>query len=301
MRVSLPICFASSLLVVGLTWWLGIRSKDFMSPPSEAELEKVRLSAAQINPTALGLGDALSPHGQQNRDSKPIPVILPHHVNRAPALDDYLDEAKHGADYLAELADLLKKDHPERSLICWERVIDSCKAGENQASRAAAMVARLKKSTPMWNPDASTGIPILIQAGTGPSAAAIIQPVLDEIADQLESFSGGIIRVQTKVSVGSEDMVEAGQSPVALWISGPEESSGSTDVVSFFIPIDGVAGMEERMMREIYRIVRHHLSKHSTLNPPPKLEPDSSAPRHLEARITRFGWQKFAQSLQNSP
>lgn len=298
MRVSLPICIAASLLVVVLTWWLNTRSKNFTSAPSEAELEQIRISAAQTNPTAQGLGDALSPAKAQDMEGIPIAVVLPRHVNRAPQLDDYRDEAKQGAAYLMELARLLTDEHPERALTCWERVIDSCKANEEQQQRAARAIRRLKKSVRPWNEDASNGIPIIIEVGTGPSAAALLEPLLTETSGYISMSSSGVVQVRNKISTGEEDMIENGRAPVAMWISGASEGSSSTDVVSFFIPVESPEGLSKRVKTEVYRIIQHHLGQMDDFQPLPKPGDQYSPDKLLEGHITRMVWKRLAESLQ---
>ena len=297
MRVSLPICIASCLLVVVLSWWLSTRSRDFMVTPDQAELERIRLAAAQTNPTAQGMGDALSP-SSSGQDQAPIPVILPEHVANAPQLDDYLNEAKHGPDYLVDLAELLKKDHPERALSCWERILDSSKAGNKKRLEAAEQVATLKKSIIPWNDKPENGIIVIIQAGTGPTTAALLEPILEQVGSELQKASSGIITFETKVSAGEEDIADEGMAPVALWMSGPTESSASTDILSFTTPVDSMDGLDARVKRSIYRIIRLHLKGVDNIQPLPKLVGQNSPDKLLEGHITRMVWKWFAESLQ---
>jgi len=299
-RLSLPICITSCLLVVVLTWWLGTRNRDFMTPPSDAELVKVRLEASQSNPTAQGLGDALSPI-TAGHEQAPIAVVLPEHVNRAPQLEDYLDEAKHGAAYLMDLAKLLSTDHPERALTCWERVLDSSKADEEQRRRAARAIVQLKKSVRPWNEQAGDGIPVVIEVGTGPAAAALVEPILEQIATSIGTCSSGVLHVTKKISTGSEDMIENGRSPVAMWISGAGSNAASTDVVSFFIPVGASEGLSERIQTEIYRIIRHHIGQMDNFQPLPKPDDQYSPDKLLEGYVTRMVWKYLGESLQKSP
>ena len=302
MRVSIPICIASCLAVVVLTWWLSTRSREFLTAPSEAKLEQIRLEAAQTNPTAQGPTDALSPVSERDEDSGPIPVVLPEHVEAAPQLDDYRKEAKLGPDYLMELARLLSAEHPERALTCWERVLDSTKADEAQMERAAKAVIRLKKTTDPWTEYGGDAIPIVIEIGTGPTAAQLLNPVLNETAEFLNACSSGVLEVSKKVSVGSDDMIDAGRSPVAMWISGPnQDGSRSTDVVSFFIQVDTPERLHEQIHREILRIVRHHLSQMDDFQPLPKPSGQYSTDKILEGYVTRMVWKDLAKSLQKRP
>lgn len=302
MRVSIPICIASCLAVVMLTWWLSTRSRDFLAAPSEAKLERIRISAAQTNPTAQGLGDALSPAASTDKDRTPIPVVMAHHINRAPQLDDYLDEAKHGSHYLMELAKLLGDEHPERALICWERVIDSTKANDSQKQQAANAITRLKKTTAPWNSRKENAMSLLIQIGTGPSAAKLLDSALDETTEFLNACSSGVVHFDKKVSVGNEDMVDAGRSPVAMWVSGPEEDgSTSTQVASLFIKLDEPEQHLEQVRHEVLRILREHLNQMDNFQPLPKPSEQYSTDKILEGYITRMVWMELAKSLRKVP
>lgn len=297
MRVSLPITIASCVAVVLLSWWLSTRSRDFMAVPSAGKLENIRLAASQTNPTAQGMGDALSPNST-NQNQTPIPVILPQHVANAPQLDDYLNEAKLGSDYLIELAELLKKEHPERSLTCWERVIDSCKANDKQINRAAKEISQLKKRTPPWNTLPEKGLTVVIQAGTGPTTAALLDPVLEQVGNQLQKASSGVITIETKVSAGEEDLADEGLAPVAIWMSGPTENSASTDILSFSTPVDSMDGLDQKVKRAIYRIIRLHLKEMDGFRPLPKQSDRYSTDKLLESHISRMVWKYYAESLQ---
>lgn len=302
MRVSIPICIGSCLAVVMLTWWLSTRSHDFLAAPSEAELEQVRISAAQTNPTAQGLGDALSPAAASSKERTPIPVVMAYHINRAPQLDDYLDEAKHGSQYLMELAKLLGDEHPERALTCWERVIDSTKANDRQKQQAVNAIIRLKQTTAPWNSRKENAMSLLIQIGTGPSAAKLLDPTLDETTEFLNACSSGVVNFDKKVSVGSEDMIDAGRSPVAMWVSGPEENgSTSTQVASLFIKLDEPEHHPEQVRHEVLKILREHLNQMDNFQPPPKPSEQYSTDKILEGYITRMIWMRLAESLQMNP
>jgi hypothetical protein len=304
MRVSLPICISSAALVVLLSWWLCTRSRDFLTPPSGAELAKVRMAASQTNPTAQGLGDALSPSTSKDKESTPIPVILPESLTIAPGIEDYRDEARYGAQYLIELAGLLEAaDQPERALSCWERVIDSCKTKANQSDKAIQSIKRINAELRESGlvPPAPIRLPIVIRSGTGPSAAQALEPVLESAAKQLEQYSLGILDVSSKVSAGTEDMIEEGKSPAAIWISGPDENNASTDVVSLLISHEKPEDLKSQVEGELYRIIRHHLGQMDDFQPLPKAKDRYSPDKLLEERITRMVWKQLAESLQKTP
>jgi len=299
MRVSLPITIAACLVVVLLSWWLSTRSRDFLTPPDAARLAEVRQRAISMNPTAEGIGDALSPADPRDGSAGPVPVILPRHIQSEPRIDDYLEEARHGAAYLSGMAHLLESSgHPDRALICWERVLDSSKASEAQSRRAADAILQLKSSLPASNEAPQKSIPLVIQAGTGPAAATKLAPSLEKTARLMEACSAGVISVTSKVSIGTDDMIEDGKSPVALWISGPDQDSPSTEVVSFFIPINATEDPDDQVQTEAYRLIRHSIGQMDNFQPLPKPSEQYSTDKLLESHITRLVWKCFGESLQ---
>ena len=144
-------------------------------------------------------------------------------------------------------------------------------------------------------------LPVVIQSGTGPTAAKALEPVLTAVADELERVALGTIEVKTKIGTGTEDMIDDGKSPVALWISGPDEDSKSTDVISLFISLDHPEGLKKQLQRELYRIIRHQLGQMDDFQPLPKPHDQNSPDKLLEGRISRMVWIYFANSLQNTP
>lgn len=293
----MPLTLASCLLVVVLSWWLSTRSRDFLSPPDPDHLQQVRVKAATMNPTAGGLGDALSPANQRAGSKRPVPVVLPRHIQSQPQLDDYLDEANHGAEYLSGLARLLKSSgHPERSRLCWERVLDSCKADESQRRLAITEIRELRKNAPEWQVEAGSRLPIILRAGTGPTAAAQLRPVLQQWAKTTEAISGQLLEVRSDVAAGNEDLGEGEDSPVAMWITGPGDDAPSTDVVSF--PLGKPEQLSAMVGSQLHRILKLQLAAQGKLQAPATLNPGARPQDVLHDGVTRLSWREFGLSLQ---
>lgn len=300
MRVSLPVTISSCLAVVLLTWWLSTCSRDFLTPPDAGKLAEIRQRATAMNPTSGGRGDALSPADPRQASSGPVPVVLPRHIQSKPKLDDYLDETRHGSDYLTGLARLLDSNgHPARALLCWERVLDSSQASHQQRAQAIKNIRRLRKSEPDWNSDPAEALPLTIRAGTGPTAATQLRPVLKDWAEIITELSAGILSVQTEVAEGEEDLGDGSEAPVALWITGTEAEGPSTEIFSF--TMGDPETLQPRVGHEIHRIIRHHISRHSKLTAPPSISPERKAAEALHDDFTRLSWQKFGESLHAQP
>lgn len=300
MRISLPLCIASALAVLLLSWWLCTRSRDFMEAPTAAELQRIRVAAAQAIPAPQGMRNALS--GKPEDQSTPIPVILPESLKKAPRLDDYLEEARHGADYLIEMASLLEAGgHPERALACWERVLDSCITSPDQARRAASSILKLKRGDALNDVTHPTPVEILIHCGSGPTAAQLLEPILMELSKHLERASLGVLEVGVKISAGTDDLIDNGQSPAALWISGTADDAPSTDVASIIVPVEPGLALSKPVELEIYRTIRRHLNQMDDFQPLPKISGQYSPDKLLESQITRMVWMEFAKSLQKQP
>lgn len=297
MRVSLPICVASCLLTIVLSWSMSTRSRDFLSSPSEYNLNLIRAAATQANPTAQGMGNALVP-SRPSQNISPVAVILPEHLATPPRLDDFQLEARHGTQYLIDLAGLLSENYPERALTCWERVIDSSQADARECRLAADRIAELKKTTPPWNEDPTDGLIVVIQAGTGPTTAALLDPILKRVGADMQQASSGVITIETKVSAGDEDLVDEGLAPVAIWMSGPTENSTSTEILSFSTPVDSMDGLDEMLKHSLYRIIRLHLKEMDKFRPLPKPDGQNLSGKLLDTHISRILWLALGESLQ---
>jgi hypothetical protein len=305
-RVPIPLVIALCLAVIGAAWWHGIRDDDFLTPPSEAMLALIRMRVESSLPPADHPGDAVSAPPEARKPpappppKRPKPVINPDDLTRPPSLDEYRGLASKGTAYLMDLAKLLEsKGQAQRALIAWERVLDTGKPDETQASTAIIAIKRLRPTLPDWNTDPAQAIPVTLHAGTGKKTAELLKPILETTSRDLELASAGILKVTASVAAGRDELTASGPPPVALWFSGPVKNSRSTEVLAF--TVDSPDSLQEMVGKTGFRILRGYLAREVSQTPPRALPEGTSALDALNTHITRRSWQEFGNMLNLPP
>lgn len=289
MRVPLSICIALALLLPALTWWLGTRKRDFVTPPPAQRLEEVRRTAeAKFAKTGE---PANSPR------PGPVAVIMPEDLAGEAQPDLYRKYAAQGAAYLIDLAKQLERNgHPQRALICWERVLDATPAKPEEQSAAAKAILRLRRSPEAaLQPASGQVLTIRLHVGTDPATAKLVEPELKSLAALIENASGSFLRVEHELALGGQNAPAGSEAPVAFWISGAKADSPSSDLVS--IPVRDAASAAKGLLRECHRIVRHQLTRQGQLQPPAAWDGTGPAADGLQSTITRLTWTHFARLL----
>ena len=174
--------------------------------------------------------------------------------------------------------------------------MDLTKPDVGQASTAIAAIQRLRAILPKWNLQPATAISVTLNASTGKKQAKSLQPVLEEIARELELASSGILKVKTAIKVGKTS--SKAPALVALWMAGPDLKSTATEVISF--KVDSPDALKSSGLKTCYQLVVNHLVRATAYTPPPSLTDADSAQDALSFRITRLGWSEFAVAL-NAP
>ncbi|MEX1049113.1 MAG: hypothetical protein WED15_06275 [Akkermansiaceae bacterium] len=299
MHVPIPVVIFLVLAVVGGVWFGKTRGFDFMSPPSEARLNEIRVKVESSFPQADQPEDAISvPTAAPEPPPEPVkvkPSFDLGDLGTPPTLAHFAERADLGADHLAELAKRLEAGgYFQRALLAWERVLDHTAPDAGQAADALRAIRRLRPTLPNWNTESAQAVSITIQAGTGRTVAQRLAPILEEVARELELASSGTVKVQTHVTAG-RDLPGTTPSPVALWLGGPEKDSATTEVLSF------TAKSPERLRQEVlntlYLLLRGELDRSTDLTPPAELAADADPREALEFQVTRLGWKQFAETL----
>lgn len=277
MRVPIPIAALLCLIALGSTWWLGTRNKDYLTPPPHLVLPNIT--------------PALEPTPQREKPSSDK-------VEPAVTLDTFADQAAMGPAHLIQLAQGLEeaKFH-HLAWLAWERILDATSASPEESSQARAAIRRLR-SLPS---DDRVQLPpqplsITLQAGTARKYVAAIQPLIEETAQQVEAASAGILRVRAVVTGGTDPAQPGSQSPVAIWISGPDSGSRSSEVLSFTLR-PGI-NAKEKIENSTSELLRSLIAR--TLSPPPASQQDTTFPDELAENITRRAWLSVG-SLLNLP
>jgi hypothetical protein len=300
-RVPIPVVLLLVLAVVGGVWWFNTRHMDFLTPPSAARLEEIRISVESSLPRGDEKADAVSaPVVVQEPESAPAvetkPAIDLGDLSVPPTLASYKDFAPQGPAHMIEVAKALEeKGEFQRALFAWERVIDLTQADEAQAAMAISSIKRLRPTLPDWNVNEATMTSITLHAGTGTKLAKALTPVLESVARDLEKASSGTIKVKAVVTAGKSSTLAKGPSPVAIWLAGPDKKSASTDVLSF--TVDSPDALRETTLKNVFQLVRSQLARSGTYIPPAALADKENPLDALNSRITRLCWSEFAASL----
>lgn len=304
MRIPIPVVILLCLAVVGGFWWNGTQGADFLTPPSEEKLELIRARVAASMPPADHLetplpSPASPPPPPKFEEVKPAPSVDAGDLNAPPTLAEYKDLAEKGASHYTELAVMLEVEGQfQRALLAWERVLDFGSPNPAQATAAIASIKRLRPTLPDWNPQPATGIPIVLQAGTGSKTVKVLEPLLAACARDLEKSSSGILRVTSKITPGKNSKRSSAKpAPIAIWLTGLAKNSQSTEVLSF--TFENPDSLPEELRKTAFELVRSHLAAHAVRKILP-ISPDGSAEDALNSHITRLDWQKLGSALNQT-
>lgn len=270
MRIPIPIAITLSLVACAVTWWLGTKNKDFLTPPAHIAASPAVLPPAEPSQTP--------------QEAPPTPG------EEAPvALDTFADQAAMGSAHLIQLARSLQNAQWHHlAWLAWERVLDATTATPEEISLAIDSIGTLRT-----NPDASARViypqepfPIVIRAGTARKHAAAIQPILERAARDVESAAKGILKVSAHITGGNDPTGPSGNTPVAIWITGPDAGSRSSEVLSFTLRPG--ADLNQRVDSTVSQLLRSVIAR-SIVKPPPA--PSSSGfPQEMTDCFTRRSW-----------
>jgi hypothetical protein len=287
------------LCVIGGVWWAGTRKHDFLSPPSEIQLALVRQKAGVGMPLPDSPPD-VSVAPQTAEAAKPIRVSpAVQHQDDSPQIADYRDQAVKDPALLAEMSRQLETQGKlQRSLLAWERILDSAAPDEARTAEAIQAIKRLRPVLPQWNSDPAKTIAITLHAGTGRSTAEILTPVLEGIARELEQGSSGILKITPIVTAGHDVPKSRGAARIALWFSGPGADARSTEVL---VSTSGPTEMlRDDLLKTLLRVIRSYLARTASLTVPEAGNAEENPLDAIQFRITRLGWQELGFRLNKT-
>lgn len=303
MRVPIPFVLILVILVVLGVWWYGTRGVDFMTPPGEEKLEAVRVAVVASVPQGDQPENAVAvpppPVVPPPPPAPPKPAMEPGDLTKPPMVHEYRNQVAKGVEYMVELAGFLEKhDHPQRALLAWERLLDTAKPDEKTRAEAMAAVLRLRAVVPEWNKDPRKMVTIVWHAGTSKKSAKMIQPVMEEVARELEHSSSGILKVSVQVTAGRDSKSKNAEVPVAMWFAGLEKKSRSTEVLAFTIKSGADLPRDVRATAE--QIIRNAVGGGAAEATAPAQVP-GAAGGVVFPGVTRHQWLEFGRYLNQVP
>jgi len=315
-RVPIPVVILLSLGAVALPWWLGTRHLDFLRPPTDFQLARIRSDVASSLPKRA---PTVPNRAETDRaflsPIKPPPLIDPGEYHAPAPLDAYREHATAGAKAYIELAALLEEQsaHP-RALLAWERVLDACKPEPVQRDAALAGIQRLRPLVAPWRTDPQEAQLLVLVAKLSTSTLPPeAESLLAESANGLTHCSTGLLRAKPLIELPEKKPAPpkrrrgrpAAEAPpaepppppvLALLIRGELENGPATGTIE--LPLSPDAPLQRRdLLAAIYKLVASQLAATTTLTPPQPLEAGDDPQAALQTRVTRLGWSEFGKSL----
>lgn len=301
MRIPIFITLPACILTVFVVWWITTHEIDFLTPPSETQLELIHTQAIASLPLSRTQQDAISvvvpiPDIESLAPEQPelLEPIEIGELTPPTALDTYSDRAPEGAQKLLRLAtELEKKGAFQRSLLAYERVLDLSQANPEQIQDALLAIRRIRPTLVPWNQNPELSHKITIRIGTGQKFADILPGIMDSICQELKISSSGLIQFNYQLNIGRSIHTTNAPTPVALWMTGSDRSTPSTDVLSF--TTDDPETLRNDLLKTLFNLTRGQLAKATSYNPAPEATGEPKIA--LSSNITRLLWDEFGKSL----
>ncbi|MEY3394570.1 MAG: hypothetical protein RL346_806 [Verrucomicrobiota bacterium] len=301
MRIPLFICIPLSILTLLLTWWVCTRKVDFLTPPSEADLATIRQQALASLPVAENKSNpSANPSTSPTKGpsapepAEPVGSIEVGDLSPPKHLDTYSDWAPDGASKLLRLgAELERQGAFQRALLAYERVIDLSQANQEQIQSALESISRIRPTLTLWNNDPKLRHSIVIHIGTGQKFADLLPAILEEIDKELRIASSGQIQFNHKLNIGKSIQTTKAPTPVAIWMTGGDEKTVTTDVLSF--TTNNGDTLRNDILKTVFNLIRGQLAKSTSYNPAPEITDHPLLA--LYSNITRLLWSEFGKNM----
>lgn len=288
MRVPIPIVVILCLVAISGTWWWWTHDRDFLRPPSNEALMRIRAEIA-----SPGAGNTAKP-----QHNIPAPVSPPRPAPAPPRLAEFAEIARESPGKLPTLAaGQESRGDFQRALLAHERIVDSTKVtGDALASSLQAM-RRLRAKLPLWNARPDGARVLILHAGTAENNAARIEPVIARLAAEISHASHGILSVHPLIHRGPTRVNGDPPPPVAVWIGGAAPNSPTTPVRAITLKGEDVQSAE--IARACFELIAGDLANKSRLRVPLSDATDDAAIPFAD-RVTRLAWETIGSSL-NAP
>ncbi len=307
MRIPFYITIPSCLLIVLIVWWISTRRIDFLTPPPAAKLEEIHkktiasLPISRIPPKVTAVATPALPNIEHSTNDPSVVytgTVDIGDISPPKTLDTYSERAPDGAAKLLKLAaDLEQQNSPQRALLANERVLDLSQANPQQIYLALHNIRRISPTLPAWNQDTKTSQPITIHIGTGQTFAKVLPEIMESIIQEVHRSSSGLIQCKLELNIADYIPTNDAPAPIALWMTGKDKNSPSTDVLSF--TSNNPDTLRKELLKTIFNLIRGQLSKSTSYNPAPEAVDDPQIA--LSSNITRLLWNEFGKTLNPPP
>ena len=298
MRIPVPIVVGLSLGVVALCWWLRTKDMDFLVSSGETRPlpEFMTDPESQSGPPEPVQGAELVEASPPAESSPPNnPDLDLGDLESAPGLAEYSEHAGKGAGYLLNLATELElQGHFARSLLAWERVLDSCHPSPRERRTAEDAVSRIRPSLPEWNIDPAGDIPIILQLQSPRRASDNLKRAAREAADFLRRDSDLTLLIEPRITANSSRNV-APEIPVTIAFTGSGEGEPQARTLS--PGNDEIAHYLLLLLNNAYQLVRQELTSADGIVPPQPRSDNEDPALDFQRQVTRLHWHRFAESL----
>ncbi len=300
-RIPIPIVVGISLLAVASFWGLRTRNMDFLTPNGVIKPLPDFMTDPAGNPASsepvLGAEFASSDTPAPSPDPNKSDLDLGD-LESSPGLAEYSEYAAKGAGYLVNLATELElQGHWDRSLLAWERVLDSCHPSPQERKTAENAMVRIRPTLTHWNIDPGGDIPLLLQLGNPRRASDNFKQSAQEAADFLRGDSDHTLLIEARITTSPSRNTAAG-SPISVSFSGSGKSEPQPR--SMMPGNDEVEHYRLLILSNSYQLVRQELANVDGIVPPLTSNHPGNPRLDFQRQVTRLHWLRFAESLNRS-
>lgn len=313
MRVPTPIVIILCLLAAVTAWLIGTRNKKFTTPPTPERLvainkewEQNRPNIPPPKPINTNTPDQSSENGSPTTPQHPDPgtrqqpePIPTGNLDHSPSLAEYGTLGNKGSTAMINLATHLETSGQlQRSLLAWERVIDTTSPSDEERNQAVTSIKRLRASLPPWNPDPTADIALTLHAGATLKDEQALKEALTTAADLISRASGNTLTVNTRASIGKSRGIRTPRIPVAIWFSRPGKPPAETPPISFMTTPSQKQLLANQIEMGVYALIRSHLARETQFTPLPEYPPEVKPDDLLQHHVTRLMWREFVRSMK---
>jgi hypothetical protein len=298
----MPVSILLAVAVCGGVWWFGTRHHDFQQASADSRVKVIRAHAGLPSPPADQPPDEAPQPAGTVQPVEPLaeppsaPTVDPGDLNTPPTLALYREGPSANAGDLPGLSAALEaRGEIQRALLAAERVIDSSKPDDDQLRTAIDAIRRLRPQVPAWNTEPAAAFPVTLHAGTGKSTAILLEPLLRELANEVERASAGILKVTASVAAGRDIPEDLGPPPVAIWLAGPAGGTHSTEVLSFMVLSPET--LRDELADTLLQLLRGHIGRTTFLRIPESAADKSEPISRLHTHVTRLVWLELGSRL----